>query len=126
MFLAAYAVSHSVEHDEFDDTQPPGFEPDGTPATVNSTISNTSPKDEHAPKNGHHHHHSDPEMEMGEMGRMNHSHHHNHTIVHAPISPEEMSYWLWPEHQGLFYAHISIMIVSWGFVLPAGMTQKRY
>ena len=58
---------------------------------------------------------------MNDMNGMDHHPHHNAYIIDGPIPPDQMSYWLWPEHRGLLYAHITIMTISWGFLLPVGM-----
>jgi hypothetical protein len=115
--FAAQVVSHGVEYDEVDVAPP--IPSNGAPA-ANPTTAYTPPKGDG--KNKHlHDHDTDTEMsDMGDMGTMDH-HHHNHTIVDGPIPPEKMSYWLWPEHRGLLYAHIALMTISWGFVLPVGM-----
>ena len=55
-----------------------------------------------------------------DMDGMTHEEHHHNATDDGPIPPEEMSYWLWPEHRGLLYTHILLMVVSWGFLLPIG------
>lgn len=124
--LAVQGVSHGVEHDEVDvapPNQPPPIDPvpsNGTPVATNPTITPIPPKEDLK------HHHDDTDMDMGDMedmGEMDH-HHHNHTLVNGPIPPEEMSYWLWQEHRGLLYAHIILMTISWGFVLPVGICNQ--
>ena len=122
--FAAQAVPHGVEHDTVDvgpPNQPPTIDPvpsNGTPQAADPAIAYIPPKED--VKNPHH----DIDMDdMRDMGDMDH-HRHNHTIVNGPIPPEEMSYWLWPEHRGLLYLHISLMIISWGFVLPVGICHQ--
>ena len=60
----------------------------------------------------------EPKMDMG-MG-MNMS----VSITNASDStPIDMppTYWTWPEHRGLLYGHISLMVVAWIFILPIGV-----
>ena len=111
--LASQAVPHGVEHHDDEVARPNAHQP------VDPTIAYIPPKDDVKA------HHSDMDMnmdmDMDDMEGMDPPHHHNNTIVEGSISPDQMSYWLWPEHRGLLYAHITIMTISWGFVLPVGM-----
>jgi Domain of unknown function (DUF2427) len=124
--IAAQAAPHGHEHDDADTVEVSSSDQtgsleavpsNGTPANANPTIAYIPAKEEnsHAMDTD-----MDMDMGMGDMGGMEHSNHHNHSIVEGPIPPEMMSYWLWPEHRGLLYAHIIIMTISWGFVLPVG------
>ena len=85
--------------------------PDVSPATVNPSI---TPSIQHSHNQGHG---AGMDMDMDndvQAGRK------NHTVVNGPVPPEEMSYWLWPEHKALLYAHSIVMVLAWGFVLPVG------
>lgn len=86
----------------------------GIPVPGNPSIAYAQPKPEE-----HHHHDDDMGMDMGTDGMGHEGLHHNATDD-GPIPPEQMSYWLWPEHRGLLYTHILLMIISWGFLLPIG------
>jgi hypothetical protein len=122
--FVAQAVPHGHEHDEnvpATSTTPTlaaieTVPSNGTPAQANPTIAYIPPKDDVK------HTHSDMDMDMGSDGMedMNEHSYHNHTVPDGPISPEQMSYWLWPEHRGLLYAHITLMVISWAFLLPIG------
>jgi hypothetical protein len=125
--LAARAAPHDGDDDYGDHHLPAAAVPtapsNGTPDSGNPKMDYSTTVKEHG------------DMDMGDFGMggkegmdmdgmddMGHDHpaHKHNSSVSAPISPDEMSYWLWPEHRGLLYAHISIMIVSWGFLLPVG------
>ena len=86
----------------------------GTSASGNPSIAYAPPK-----PGAHHHHSDDMGMDMG-MDGMGHEEHQHNATDDGPIPPEQMSYWLWPEHRGLLYTHILLMLISWGFLLPVG------
>src|SRR5579859_7186309 len=88
----------------------------GTPISGNPSIAYAQPKPDE-----HHHHNDDMGMNMGLDGMGGHKEHHHNATDDGPIPPEQMSYWLWPEHRGLLYTHILLMVISWGFLLPIGM-----
>jgi hypothetical protein len=129
--LAAQAAPHDGDDDDDygDHHHPaaptPTVPANGTPESGNPKVDYSATVKEHG------------DMDMGDFGMggkegtdgmdmddgmdgMGHGHPAHKHNVSAPISPDEMSYWLWPEHRGLLYAHISIMTVSWGFLLPVG------
>ena len=116
--LAVHAVPHGHEHghEHIGVTSPD--HPSSTEASPSNvtqenarpTISYITPADD---KKGSH---SDMHTNMGGMGHSTHG----GPVVDGPIPPEKMSYWLWPEHRGFLYAHIIIMTLSWGFILPLG------
>jgi hypothetical protein len=121
--VASQAAPHGTEHEDLEVTSPqqsPSIEAvpsNGTPIDANPAIAYIPPtKEEVHPTNN-----DDMGMDMGmDDMDMGHDHHPHPPADDTPIPPEQMSYWLWPEHRGLLYAHISLMIVSWGFVLPVG------
>jgi len=94
----------------------------GTPAAADPSVVYVPP----TPPAPVEHAHNEPSMGMGmdmgmDMGDMNAAPH-DHSVVDGPIPPEEMSYWLWPEHRALLYTHAIIMTLAWGFLLPVGMS----
>jgi hypothetical protein len=113
------------DDDDDDDHHPPAAAVPIVPS--NGTTDSANPKTDYvAPVKG------DGDMDMdGGMGGVgmdgmdDDSHASEHTSVAAPISPDQMSYWLWPEHRGLLYAHICIMVISWGFLLPVGIASPQ-
>jgi Domain of unknown function (DUF2427) len=117
--VLAHAVPHGTENEDHDDLVaapqqsdvPSPVPSNGTPASGNPSIAYAPPKED-----AHTH---DDDMDMG-MDGMTHEEHHHNATEERPISPEEMSYWLWPEHRGLLYTHILLMVISWGFLLPIG------
>jgi hypothetical protein len=123
--LAAQAVPHGHHHDKEIEVTSPTTTPaidsvpsNGTPAAAKPTIAYI-PHD-HDVKETHSGMDMDMDMDMDDMEGMHEHGHHNHTLPDGPIPPELMSYWLWPEHRGLLYAHISLMVISWAFLLPVG------
>ena len=123
--LAAQAVPHGHDHDDKIEVTAPSttaaidtIPTNGSPTAAKPTITYIDP-DQNA-KETHSDMDMDMDMDMGGMEGMHEHSHHNHTLPDGPIPPEKMSYWLWPEHRGLLYAHISLMIISWGFLLPVG------
>jgi Domain of unknown function (DUF2427) len=84
--------------------------------TADPTVAYIPPNNAHG--QGHHHDDNDADMDMHmDMEGFGH----NHTVVDGgPLPPDEMSYWLWPEHRGLLYTHIALVVIAWGFVLPVG------
>ena len=127
-YVASQAIPHGAEHekthDDVDVSSPnelsaPPVPTNETSADANATTAHSSPDDEG--RKVHSGSHTDMDMDdMDGMGGMGHSGHPHPPIVDGSISPEEMSYWLWPEHRGLLYAHVIIMVISWGFLLPVG------
>ena len=121
-FLLVHAVPHGTEIEDHDDLavapQPSDVlspvPSSSTPPLGNPSIAYVPPKED-----PHHSHDDDMDMDMGINGMTHEEHHHNAT-EEGPISPEKMSYWLWPEHRGLLYTHILLMVISWGFLLPIG------
>jgi hypothetical protein len=115
--LAAQALPHhGDEHEDISSPdQPtaidhvPSNEADASPA-----IAYIPPQDDVKES------HSDSRMGMSMDMGMDGMEHHD-PVVDGPIPPEKMSYWLWPEHRGLLYAHIALMTIAWGFALPVGM-----
>lgn len=94
----------------------------GTPAVSDPAIAYVPPKAEaHKTYDDGY---NDMDMDMGMPGmeeeEQDEHEHHDAEPADGSIPPEEMSYWLWPEHRGLLYTHILVMIVAWGFVLPVG------
>ena len=126
--LAAWASPHDGDDDDYGDDHLPAAAPtvpsNGTPDSGNPKMDYSTTVKEHGDMDKGDFGLGSKEdgmdgMDMDDMGDDHPAHNHN-SSVSAPISPEQMSYWLWPEHRGLLYAHISIMIVSWGFLLPVG------
>ena len=125
--VLAHAAPHGTEIEDHDELQvssahsdvPSPVPSNGTPASGNPSIAYAPPQSD-----PHKHHDDDMGMGIGMDGMSAEQHHHNATDD-EPISPEQMSYWLWPEHRGLLYAHILLMVISWGFLLPVG-THSRY
>jgi hypothetical protein len=121
--VASHAAPHGTEHEdsELPSQQTPSIEAvpsNGTPVDANSAIAYLPPKEEVHPAPT-----DDIGMDMGmDDMEMSHEEHSHPSADDTPISLEQMSYWLWPEHRGLLYAHVSLMIVSWGFLLPAGIS----
>jgi hypothetical protein len=110
----AHGGDHSVDVNLSD--QPLASAPhpsNGTSVAPNPAIDHRPAENEPSPPP------MDMDMEM-DMGDMNHHPAHDHPVVDGPIPPEQMSYWLWPEHRGLLYGHILIMVFSWAFLLPLG------
>ena len=120
--LAAHAFPHGHNHDEDPEAPFPTTTSAIHTIPTNETGASAKPTIAYIPPgNDVKDTHSGMDMDMDDVGGMDEHHHHNHTLPDGPIPPEEMSYWLWSEHRGLLYAHISLMIISWGFVLPVGM-----
>ena len=122
--VASHAAPHGTEHEDGElptPQQTPSIEAvpsNGTPVDANPAIAYLPPKEEVNPGQT-----DDMGMDMGmDNMEMGHGEHPHPSADDTPISPEHMSYWLWPEHRGLLYAHISLMIVSWGFLLPVGIS----
>jgi hypothetical protein len=115
--LTSQAIPHGVDHEDVDNTSPsPSIHAVSTSAEANPTNTYVPPKDN---VTENHHPDMDMGMDMDGMGEMEPNKTH-HSIQDGPIPPEQMSYWLWPEHRGLLYTHIILMTVSWGFLLPLG------
>jgi hypothetical protein len=131
--LAARAAPHNGDDDDDDDDDygdhhlpaaaAPTVPANGTPDSGNPKMDYSATVKEHGDMDmgdfGMGGKEGTDDMDMDGMGHDHPAHKHN-SSVSAPISPDKMSYWLWPEHRGLLYAHVSIMIVSWGFLLPVG------
>jgi hypothetical protein len=134
IFIAAISLlaARAAPHDDGDHHLPPAAAPtvpaNGTPDSGNPKLDYSTTVEEHGDMDmgdfgmGEKEGMDGADMDGMDMDGMGHDHpaHKHNSSVSAPISPDQMSYWLWPEHRGLLYAHISIMIVSWGFLLPVG------
>ena len=120
---AARAAPHDVENDHpHHAATVPALSSTGMPDSANPTIETAVPIKEHGDMAMHGSAGMDGmDMDMAGMDDDSHAHKHNNASVSAPIPPDQMTYWLWPEHRGLLYAHVSLMIVSWGFLLPVGV-----
>lgn len=128
--LASQAIAQQVD-DQASPHNDPSTDIDtvptnGTPAAADPTVVYVSP----TPPATAEHAHEEPSMDMGmgigmgmDMGDMNAAPH-NHSVVDGPIPPEQMSYWLWPEHRALLYTHAIIMTLAWGFLLPVGTSSS--
>lgn len=118
---AARAAPHGGGDDDDDDYNDPlpaaPVPSNGPPGSGNPDIDYTAPVKEHGGM--------DMDMDTGDgMGGMDMdkgAQKGHNSSASAPLAPDQMSYWLWPEHRGLLYTHICLMIVSWGFLLPVGM-----
>lgn len=116
-------VAHAVAHDGDDDGRhvavtspdlPVAGEvvPSPIPTEADPSVPQKPPKDDA---------HMDMDMGIDDMGAVSH---HDRPKLNGPIPPEQMSYWLWPEHRALLYAHALIMTISWGFLLPVGISRS--
>lgn len=95
----------------------------GSPVISDPAIAYIPPKDGVADT-----HHDDMDMDMGmDMGGIEgEKHHHANETEDGSIPPEQMSYWLWPEHRGLLYTHVICMIIAWAFILPIGIYPESF
>jgi hypothetical protein len=128
MFAAIWTTSLAIPHESEQDVSgvhdntiehiavpsavvavPEPIPSNGSPVVADSVIAYMTPKQDE-PSSG-----MGMDMNMGGLSHKGHN-----ATDDGPVPPEQMSYWLWPEHRGLLYAHIGIMAISWGFVLPMG------
>lgn len=59
-----------------------------------------------------------------DMGMSHGGHGGQHTTQSSNMPTD--SYFLWPEQQGLLWAHVGAMILAWVFVLPLGQPWTTY